>query len=68
MYYEEYDLCHRAIKAGYDCVLAHEAICSHFPHSSSKPSFQSEYLKVDIGIDLSVFLLTKWIFKNKLYR
>lgn len=45
MYYEEYDLCHRAIKAGYDCVLAHEAICSHFPHSSSKPSFQSEYLK-----------------------
>lgn len=45
MYYEEYDLCHRATQAGYDCVLAHKAICSHSPHSSSKPSFRSEYLK-----------------------
>jgi N-acetylglucosaminyl-diphospho-decaprenol L-rhamnosyltransferase len=45
MYYEEYDLCHRAIKAGFDCVLAYQAVCSHAPHSSSKPSIRADYLK-----------------------
>lgn len=45
MYYEEYDICQRAINSGKDCVLSANAYVTHESQSSSTPSIRVEYIK-----------------------
>lgn len=45
MYYEELDICQRAIAAGGDCVLSANAYVNHFSQSSSTPSWRVTYIK-----------------------
>jgi GT2 family glycosyltransferase len=45
MYYEELDICQRAIASGGDCVLSANAYVNHFSQSSSTPSWRVTYIK-----------------------
>jgi GT2 family glycosyltransferase len=45
LYYEDDDLCLRALQAGYDCLLEPKAQISHIGGASSKPSWRTEFRK-----------------------
>jgi GT2 family glycosyltransferase len=45
LYYEDDDLCLRAIQNGYDCMVEPKAKVTHFGGLSSNPSLKIEYLK-----------------------
>lgn len=45
LYYEDDDLCLRALRAGYDCLLEPQARVLHGGGASSKPSWRTEFRK-----------------------
>jgi N-acetylglucosaminyl-diphospho-decaprenol L-rhamnosyltransferase len=45
LYYEDDDLCLRAIQAGYDCLLEPQAKVMHIGGASSRPSWRGDFFK-----------------------
>ncbi|MFI4941580.1 MAG: glycosyltransferase family 2 protein [Burkholderiales bacterium] len=45
LYYEDDDLCLRALQAGYDCLLEPQAQVLHVGGTSSRPSWRTEFRK-----------------------
>lgn len=45
MYYEEFDICKRAVEKGYDVILSKNAIAYHKSQSSSAESFKVYFIK-----------------------
>jgi N-acetylglucosaminyl-diphospho-decaprenol L-rhamnosyltransferase len=45
LYYEDDDLCLRALQAGYDCLLAPQAQVFHAGGASSTPSWRTDFRK-----------------------
>jgi GT2 family glycosyltransferase len=45
MYYEEFDICHRAHISGMECILAAQAYVNHESSASSTPSIKVSYIK-----------------------
>ena len=46
MYFEEKDICRRAVAKGFDCLIIPQAVARHAGASSSAPSWRVEHIKL----------------------
>lgn len=46
MYFEEKDICRRAVAQGFDCILVPAAVANHAGAASSTPSMRVEHIKL----------------------